>query len=352
MAKSRILVADDEQYVCEVVSRWLTAEGYECVQAYDGDTAWELLRTSEFCLLLTDVRMPGMSGMELLEKVRKEMRQVAVVMATAVDDRKMAVSALSLGAYGYLTKPFERDEVFINVVNALERRRLVMASEDYERHLEREIRRHTELIRRREEEIALRLVAASQHRHMETGAHVRRIGLYAAVLARSLGWSPEAVEDIRLAAPMHDVGKIGVPDSILLKPDKLTAMEFEMMKRHTEIGGRMLDGSNIPLLHMARNIALLHHERWDGTGYPRHLKGDGIPEAARMVTIADVYDSLVHTRVYRDALTEDDAVALMSKDCGKHFDPTLFERFIKVLPEFRLIRQQVGEEPLVLPLPT
>jgi putative two-component system response regulator len=182
------------------------------------------------------------------------------------------------------------------------------------------------------------------HRDDETGSHARRIGLYAATLAEDVGWKPEAVENIRLAAPMHDLGKIGIPDSVLQKPGPLTSDEFGLMQRHSEIGARILGGSGVPALKMAAQIAQSHHEKWDGSGYPAGLAGVAIPESARIVAIVDAYDALVHDRVYRPALTEEKAVLTMAEARGTHFDPGLLDRFIHLLPEMRRIREQVKED--------
>ncbi|RVU81740.1 HD domain-containing protein [Leucothrix sargassi] len=209
--------------------------------------------------------------------------------------------------------------------------------------LEREVIIQTEKIRAREEEIAMALLAASGHRDHETAEHVRRIGLYAEALARELGWERDKAADLRIAAAMHDIGKIGIPDKILLKPGKLTVEEFEIMKGHPEIGADMLNKTEIPLLNMAAQVSLCHHERWDGTGYPRGLKGEEIPVEARITSIVDVYDALVHKRVYKKASTEQAALTLMKQMVGKHFDPTLFQLFLKNLPKMQRIRQAYAE---------
>ena len=347
-AATRILVVDDELPIREILTRWLEGEGYCCDQGATAEEAWELLQKADYALVLCDIMMPGrrMSGVDLLEMVRKRFPDVAVIMVTAVHDRKTAINTLTLGAYGYVTKPFEQDEVIINVANALEWRRLVVASRDHERRLEEEVRQRTAQVRCREEEIALRLVSACEYRDDETGAHIRRMGKYAEAMARKLGWSDQLQEAIRVAAPMHDIGKIGVPDEILLKPAKLTDGEFERMKKHAQIGADILSGSAVPVLQMAKGIALSHHEKWDGSGYPNGLAGSAIPARARLVAIADVYDALTHTRVYRPALPEEEVLDNMNPQKGKHFDPQMFDCFKSCLPEFRRIRQQFADDEL------
>lgn len=199
------------------------------------------------------------------------------------------------------------------------------------RVLEDEVRKQTREIRAREEEIALRLVCAADSRDDgETGSHIRRLGLYSELIAQHLGWNDADAEEIRIAAPMHDIGKIGIPDHILKKPGQLTDNEFEIMKLHPEIGGRILSNSQTPLVQMARDICLGHHEKWDGSGYPRGLAGEKIPISARIVAIVDVFDALIHKRVYKDEMPIDQAIKLMLEGRGTHFDPDLLDLFIRL----------------------
>ena len=192
------------------------------------------------------------------------------------------------------------------------------------------------------------LVAAAEHRDEETGAHVRRIGEYAAVMARELGWDEARIECIGTAAAMHDVGKIGIPDGILRKPGRLTPEEFAIMKQHPLIGAEILGGSDIPLLQMAEEIARSHHEKWDGSGYPYGLSSQKIPETGRLVAVIDVYDSLVHDRVYRPAMSEEKTLSIIAETVGTHFDPEMHEAFLAVLPQLRAIRQRIPEPENVL----
>jgi putative two-component system response regulator len=211
--------------------------------------------------------------------------------------------------------------------------------------LEREVRRRSAAIRHREEEIAIRLLSVASVRDGETAGHVRRIGLYAAAVAEALGWGISRAEDMKIAAPMHDIGKIGIPDAILRKPGRLTDDEYRIMQRHTVIGAEMLAGSDIPLLNMGREIALCHHEKWNGTGYPSGLKGEDIPVAARIVTIVDVYDAMLSRRVYKDPIAESDVLEAMARAAGQDFDPSLFEIFTLVLPRIRQIRGAIADDP-------
>ena len=341
----RILVVDDDRDIRELLCELLVLEGYDCVATSSGEMAIEMLKNESFHLVLSDIAMPGMSGMELLAQIKEVLPDVAVIMATGVSDRKTAIGALEQGAYGYLIKPFDVNDILINVANALERRRLFLLSQDYERELERRVEERTQEVRSREEEIVHRLISSMGCRDCETGAHARRLGLYAAAISEARGWSRENVEDIRLASPMHDLGKIGIPDQILLKPGKLTTDEFEIMKKHSEIGAAILEDSEISMLQMARDIAMYHHERWNGSGYPFAIGEAEIPEPARIVAIVDVYDALLHDRVYRPRFPEEEAVSIMV-DMNKagHFDPEIFDLVLDLLPDMREIREDVQDE--------
>ena len=341
---SRVLVVDDEPMITDLISTMLTTVGYKCSTTNSGGQALALLKNLQFDVVVTDIRMPEMSGIELLEAIRSSFPDIAVIMATAEDDRKIAIHTLELGAYGYVIKPFNRNEILINVANALERRRLTMLSQDYERSLEQTVEQRTREVREREEDIIFRLISATRYRDDETGAHVKRIGLYAAEMANALGWDKQAVNDIRLAGPMHDLGKIGVPDGVLLKPGKLEPEEFETIKKHSEIGAAILRGSNVALLQMAEQIAWCHHEKWDGSGYPRGLSGDDIPESGRIVAVVDVYDALVNDRIYRPAMPEEKALSIMSQTNGSHFDRKLFECFMDLRPTMRNILESVRDD--------
>jgi putative two-component system response regulator len=343
ISEARILAVDDEKALCDLVATWLRREGIFCDMAYCVDEAISLMHHIHYDLVISDITMPGKSGIELLSFVRENFPTTAVIMATAVDNRETALLTLEKGAFGYSIKPFERNEFIINIINALERRRIILEHEDYERHLEQEVRDRTEDIRNREEQIALHLISASGYRDEETGQHIQRIGLYGAVLAKKIGWSQEMIDYMRVAGPMHDVGKIGIPDEILRKPGKLTPEEFEIIKQHPQIGAKILEDSNIPLLQMAHDIALYHHEKWDGSGYPYGLKNDAIPVSAQIIALVDVYDALSNDRVYRAALPEEKVLSIMLEGKGRHFNPYIFESFLEVLPTLHEILSKHGD---------
>jgi putative two-component system response regulator len=327
-----------------MVARWLGREGIACDTAYCVDDAILLMKKTHYDLVISDITMPGKSGIDLLSMIRESFPATAVIMATAVDNRETALLTLEKGAFGYTIKPFERNEFVINIINALERRRIILEHENYERHLEQEVRDRTEDIRNREEQIALHLISASGYRDEETGQHIKRIGLYGAILAKKMDWNQEKIDYMRVAGPMHDIGKIGIPDEILRKPGKLTPEEFEIIKQHPQIGAQILEGSNIPLLQMAHDIALYHHEKWDGSGYPHGLKKDAIPVSAQIVAIVDVYDALSNDRVYRAALPEDKVLCIMEEGKNYHFNPGIFESFLEVLPALRGVLREHGDK--------
>jgi putative two-component system response regulator len=341
--KARILVVDDEVLVGEVICEWLRFDGYTCDYAPGAVAALELCQQRHYDLLISDITMPEVSGLELLKQIKPLYPDLAVVIATAVDDRNTASNALKLGADGYAIKPFNMNEFLINIANVLEKNRLALASCKYKEVLEEKVRERTADVRRREEEIALRLITATGCRDGETGAHVKRMGLYSVAIARALGWDEELIDFIKVGAPMHDVGKIGIPDEVLRKPGKLSPAEMAVIRKHPRIGADILSGSDIPLLQMAVDIALCHHERWDGSGYPNGLSGEEIPAAARIVAIADVYDALCHDRVYRKLFSEAEAIAIMDEERGGHFDPMLYDCFRKLLPSIRKIREEWAE---------
>ncbi len=341
--EATILAVDDEKALCDMMAQWITREGISCDKAYCVDDALSLMRQTHYDLVISDLTMPRKSGIEFLNIIRESFPTTAVIIATAVDNRETALLTIEAGAFGYTIKPFSRNEFIINIINALERRRTLLEHEHYESYLEQKVREKTKSIRIREQQIALHLVSASGYRDEETGQHIKRIGLYGAILAKKIGWSQEKIDYMRVAGPMHDVGKIGVPDEVLLKPGKLSPKEFDIIKQHPIIGAKILENSGIPLLEMAHDIALCHHEKWDGTGYPYGLKKEKIPESAQIVALVDVYDALSNNRVYRTALPEEKVVSKMIAANNSHFNPLIFASFLEVLPELREILIEHGD---------
>jgi len=234
----------------------------------------------------------------------------------------------------YITKPFDPDLLQARISVGARTVTLERRLREYNAGLEKLVQHQTSVIKKTKEETIFRLLTALEKRDEETAGHVRRIALFSNLTAASAGWTPESVDDIRLAAPMHDIGKIGVPDAILKKKGELSEAEFEIIRSHTNAGGHILEGSEYPMLQMAHEIALSHHEWWNGEGYPAGLSGEDIPEAARIVALADVYDALSHDRVYAEALPPEEVADYMLKRRGTQFDPYYYDIFMDLIPEF------------------
>lgn len=340
---ARVLLVDDEPFVLDLLRRWLASEGYESTGCTDIEEAWTVLGEDPYPLVIADITMPGGSGLDLLDRIKARFGdEVAVLMATAVADRSTAIECLRRQAYGYLIKPLDRTDVLINVESALDRRRLALQGRAFQLALEEKVRECTLEVRQREQEIIWRLLWMADRHDKETSTHFRRIGLFAQRLAARIGWEGQRLENIKLAAAMHDIGKIGIPEAILRKRGPLTDSERKVMQEHTVIGGEILGNSNIPLLQLACEIALCHHERWDGSGYPRGLAGTDIPEGARIVSVVDVYDALGSDRNYRKRFPEEQVLAMMREERGKHFDPFMLDAFLEVQPEMSPRRDLAG----------
>jgi len=337
---ARILIVDDDRTVRELVRRLLERAGYACAAAENGFEARRLLAARRFELIVCDLQMPGESGLDVISHVRRAHPDTAAIMVTGVDDEQLADHALTLGAYGYVVKPFSSTDLAIQVLNALRRRELEIAQRHERERLEQMVEKRTgELIRavdelkRTEEETVRRLAAAVEARDHETAEHIERVGDFSALVAGYLGLDDAHCELIRRSSTLHDVGKIGVPDQILLKPGPLSPGEILAMQRHAKIGYDILSGSDLDLLDLAATIAWTHHERVDGTGYPRGLAGSEIPLEGRIVAVVDVYDALTSDRPYRPGLSHEDALALMREGSGTHFDAIVLEAFMKAMRE-------------------
>jgi cyclic di-GMP phosphodiesterase len=353
----RILVIDDEEPIRRLLGYLLQTHGYEAVIASDAREARQRMEEQPFALILCDVNMPGESGMDLVRTIIREHPHTATIMVTGLDSSVLANAALEMGAFGYIIKPFESNEVLIDVANALRRRRLEMENRLQRENLEDVVRTRTmalqqalEWLERSEKELRLsreetiqRLAIAAEYRDSATAQHIQRMSHYCELLARRYGLTNERCDLIRTASPMHDIGKIGTPDHVLLKPGKFTQEEFNVIAQHAEIGYRILGGSDAEILKVAATIAWTHHERWDGSGYPRKLKGEAIPVEGRIAAIADAFDALTTQRVYKPAFELSLAVDLMSKHRGEHFDPELLDVFFASIDEIKRIHEQYAD---------
>ena len=333
-----VLIVEDEAPVARMVERILTRAGYSCEVASTASEARLMAVGTPFELALCDLLLPDGSGLDLGAEILALGHDTAVVIATGVDDPEVAMSALDRGVFGFIVKPFRRTELLIAAANALKRRSLEREARRRHEALESAVRERTaglqaalnDVQRSRCETIA-RLAQAVEARDAETGGHMERMSLHAERTARALGLPRETCELIRLATPLHDIGKIGVPDAILLKPGALTADERRQIERHAEIGHQMLAGSSSPLLELAASIAWTHHERHDGGGYPRGLRDDEIPIEGRIAAVADVFDALTSDRPYRPAYSHEVALRMMRDGRGTHFDPRVLDAFLGTL---------------------
>ena len=349
-SKHRILVVDDENPIRELIAQILIREGYNCETASGVDEALEKLDNKKFSLVISDINMPGRNGIDLLDNINKHHDDLAVLMATAVDDRNVAIKTLEMGAYGYIIKPFERNELVINVANSITRLQLEIDNKRYDEDLEWLVAERTKKLRQAEKEIRssreetiYRLAKAAEFRDNETAQHTLRMGHFCGSLARNLGLDSELTEMIRLASPLHDVGKIGISDTILLKPGKLTREEFEIIKGHAVIGYRILADSKAELLKLGAIIAYTHHEKFDGSGYPQQLSGKKIPVAGRIAAVCDVFDALTSDRVYKAAMTPDEAMEIMMEGHGTHFDPEILDCFVDSLADILALKLKFAD---------
>jgi putative two-component system response regulator len=346
-----ILVVDDEDFIRRLIVAQLEDAGYRCLSARSAAEARALLAEHSFSLMLCDLNMPGESGLDLIAEVLPRDRDLAALVVTGVEDPEIAETAARLGAYGYMVKPFSHKQLLINVANALRRRALEIENRVYRERLEELVQERTRALResirrlahvasdlrRSREETIRRLSRAGEYRDEETGAHVARVGRISEMLARGLGLPGDECEQIGIVSPLHDIGKVAVPDAVLHKPGTLDPDERAATERHAEIGHQILSGSDSPLLELAATIALTHHERYDGAGYPRGLRSHEIPLVGRITAVADVYDALTHDRPYRPRFSHDEAVAMIRAGRGSQFDPGVVDAFAKSLDQFSVI---------------
>ena len=329
LSAARIVIVDDEPANVRLLERILQHAGYtDLTSTTDPREALALCKETEPDLILLDLHMPHVDGFGVMAELRPlivDGNYLPVLILTADITPEAKQRALSGGAKDFLTKPFDPPEVLLRIKNLLDTRLLHLQLQNQNLILEEKVRVRTRELEEARLEILDRLARAAEFRDDATGEHTRRVGETVAALAGTLGLPAAEVELIGRAAPLHDVGKIGIPDAILLKPDRLTVEEFEVMKTHTTIGAGILSGSRFPLLQLAQQIALTHHERWDGAGYPRGLKGEAIPLVGRIVAVVDAFDALTHDRPYRKALSTQEAWEILWEGAGAQWDAGLVE---------------------------
>ncbi len=339
--RSNILVVDDNANVLKSVSLFLTAHGYSVTACNDAGQAFAKLRKNSIDIVLTDIRMPGLSGIDLLGKIHSMNPDLPVILMTAYTELDLALHAIESGAFNFIVKPYKTEYLLNTIKRAAKHNRLIRMERNYKQTLEKTLRKRTEEIDDLNRELIKRLTAIAEFRDSDTGAHIARIGVYSGKIAEWLNLPVDFIRQITYAGSLHDIGKIGITDEILLKPGPLTSEEFETMKTHTIIGEKMLAGSSHPVLQMATSVALYHHERWDGTGYPKGLKGEDSPIEGRIVLICDQYDALVTKRPYKSAFSHEKAFDILTKGdrrtMPEHFDPDILKSFIVLADVFKEI---------------
>ena len=332
---ARIMIVDDEAANVDLLKRMLERAGFHKLDSTnDPREAVALYVERRPDLILLDLHMPHLDGLAVMDHLNEivEASYLPILMLTGDMTPEARREALSRGAKDFVNKPFNSDEVLLRIRTLLETRFLYLQIQSQNQMLEAKVRERTRELEAAQIEIIERLARAAEFRDDNTGQHTERVGQMAALLARELGLPDSDVSLIRRAAPLHDVGKIGIPDSILLKLGKLTPAEFELVKTHTTIGARILSGSRFALLRMAEEIAYSHHEQWDGRGYAG-LTGDRIPLAGRIVTVADVFDALTQKRPYKAAWPVEEAVAEIERQRGRQFDPDVVDAFLRIIEQ-------------------
>ncbi len=348
-----VLLCDDELMNRKVASKILNKEGFTVIEATNGQEALEKLKVHKVDLILLDLMMPVMDGYEASKiiKTDPELCAIPLIIISALSDKQAIIKGLELGADEYLTKPFDIIEFGLRVKNAIKIGSYYNMQKEHKKILELEVQNKTkELqsalseVQKSEKDIVSILGKTAEYRDNETSAHTLRVGEMAALLAKELSWNLKDVALMKLAAPMHDLGKIGIEDSILLKPGKLQESEFTKMKEHASIGRAILSQKETPLLKLAAEIAYTHHEKYNGKGYPRGLKGDDIPQSGAIVAVVDVFDALLSKRPYKEPFSLEKTLQIIKNDTGEHFHPKVVECFFNSLDDILEIRARLQDD--------
>ncbi len=344
----RILIVDDDEQIREILSEFMGMQGFECEIASDGIEALAKIKL-DIDLVLMDVNMPKMDGYEVVKRIRSEAeyRDLPIIMVTSMATQEDRLRAVQAGANDFIAKPIDQIELEVRTVSLLKMKEIQDTIKRHKAELEEKVQQRTAALRKSLDEMVdaqrntyeayldtiRRLAIAAEYRDEGTAAHIMRMSNYAAALAKGLKFPPGKIEIVLHASPMHDVGKIGIPDGILLKKGKLEDKEWEIMRRHTTIGSRILKESNSDFLKAGEVIAASHHEKWDGSGYPNGLKGEEIPHLGRICAVADVFDALTTKRPYKEAFSNEAAFDIIKKGRGTHFDPEVVDIFFEKIEE-------------------
>jgi putative two-component system response regulator len=337
ISKQTVLVVDDTPENIDILVSTLKGS-YHVKAAVNGEMALKIVRANPPDIILLDIMMPGIGGYEVCRELKEDYttRHIPIIFITAMMGVESELKGLELGAVDYITKPISPPIVKARVKTHL-------ALYDQNRELDLKIREKTKQLHQTRLQIIQRLGRAAEYKDNETGMHVIRMSYYAYLLGLAAGMSETEAELLLNASPMHDIGKIGIADSILKKPGKLTDDEFKAMQLHSEIGAEIIGEDSSELLSLAKVVAISHHEKWDGSGYPYGLMGEDIPRVGRIVAIADVFDALTSERPYKEAWSVERAMELLKDSSGTHFDPQLVELFIGVLPDVLAYKQQYND---------
>jgi putative two-component system response regulator len=345
ISNCKVLVVDDTEANIDILVEVL-GNDFQVSVAMDGKRALEMIDHAPPDLILLDIMMPGLNGYEVCRRLKSEQKyqDIPVIFLTALNEKEDEARGLRLGAVDFITKPFNRELVKARVHNHL----VLKLHQD---HLEKLVREKTIQVRTALKKFTdasldtiFRLSKAAEYKDEDTSSHIKRVSNFAAAVGRKLGLPGDFVENLRYAAPMHDIGKIGIPDKILLKPGKLNPEEWKIMKQHTIFGGKILEGADNGFLKMGEIIALSHHEKWDGSGYPKALKNDKIPLAGRIVAVVDVFDALTSKRPYKEAFSLKKSFDIIKEGRGNHFDPEIVDAFIEISGEIISIREKYQDE--------
>jgi putative two-component system response regulator len=351
--KPVILVVDDHVQNIELLEAYLIPQGYEIIRAGNGKDALTIVAGNEIDLMLLDVMMPGMDGFEVIRRVRQgeKTRLLPIILVTALQEKEDRIKGIEAGCDDFISKPVDKMELLARVRSLLKVKAYNDLMLNYRTELESEVTDRTEQLKRALVRIKTasldtiyRLSMASEYKDEETGAHIKRMSRYSAAVARCIGLDENTTETILYAAPMHDLGKIGIPDQILMKPTKLDSTEWKIMKMHTVIGAKILQGSDAEFIQLGETIAHSHHEKWDGSGYPNGEKGKEISIAGRIVAVADVFDALTSKRPYKEPFPIEKSLAIVKEARGTHFDPDVVDAFFAIQDEILDIKKQYDEE--------